>query len=390
MRVLGACSLGGAGHLNPLLPLLTAARRRGAETLVVGPPSLAETVQMAGFTFVSGEELPESKVAPITERLPLAPPEEASVLGNRELFGRLAASAMLPTMEKACADWSPDVVLRDPCEYASVVVASRLGIRSAQVAISLAEAEAGSIAAAAPALEEHQAGLVEEVRAVPYLTRLPSSLDPSPFPTTLRFRESAGPAASGSVVWQRGDDMPRVYVSFGTVVGRMTMAGDLYQAALKAVRDLDVDVLLTVGRRFDPSLIEPIPGNVRVEQWVDQAAVFEDADLVVCHGGSGTAFGALAAGVPVVIVPLFADQFENARRIAGAGAGLVVHRDAKDEAAPVLDDAAVEAIAEAISTVLDTPSYRDAARRIAQEMGRAPDVDEVLDRLLSGDVDVKP
>jgi UDP:flavonoid glycosyltransferase YjiC (YdhE family) len=38
------------------------------------------------------------------------------------------------------------------------------------------------------------------------------------------------------------------------------------------------------------------------------------ADLVVCHGGSGTAFGALAAGVLIVVVPLFADQFENGRR----------------------------------------------------------------------------
>lgn len=85
----------------------------------------------------------------------------------------------------------------------------------------------------------------------------------------------------------------------------------------------------------------------------------------------------------MVIVPLFADQFENARRIAGAGAGLVVQSDAKDEAVPVFDDAAVEAIAESINTVLDAPSYRDAARGIAQEMGRAPDVDEVLDRLLS-------
>jgi hypothetical protein len=42
------------------------------------------------------------------------------------------------------------------------------------------------------------------------------------------------------------------------------------------------------------------------------------------HGGSGTADGALAAGVPVVVVRLFADQFENGRRLADGGAGLVV------------------------------------------------------------------
>ena len=49
--------------------------------------------------------------------------------------------------------------------------------------------------------------------------------------------------------------------------------------------------------------------------------------VVVGHGGSGTTFGALAAGVPVVIVPLFADQFANAERVAEAGAALVVEPD---------------------------------------------------------------
>ncbi len=49
MRILAACSLGGAGHLNPLLPFLAAARRRGDETLVIGPPSMQEMVEAAGY-----------------------------------------------------------------------------------------------------------------------------------------------------------------------------------------------------------------------------------------------------------------------------------------------------------------------------------------------------
>jgi hypothetical protein len=121
------------------------------------------------------------------------------VLGNRELFGRLATTAMLPSMELLCAEWEPDLVLRDPCEYSSAVVAGRLGIPTAQVAISLAQAEARSIDIAAPALEEHRRGLVDELLASPYLTRFPASLDPSPFPTTMRFRE---PSAS------TGDPLP--------------------------------------------------------------------------------------------------------------------------------------------------------------------------------------
>jgi len=170
MGVLAACSLGGAGDLNPLLPFLAAAHRRGDETLVVGPPALKEMVELTGHPFWVGGEPVEAEVAPIRERLPVASPEEASILGNRDLFGRLATTAMLPGLDRACIEWLPDLVLREPCEYASAIVAGQRGISTAQVAISLAEAEARSITAAAPALEEHRAGLVEELPASPYLT----------------------------------------------------------------------------------------------------------------------------------------------------------------------------------------------------------------------------
>ena len=161
MRVLAAGSLGGAGHLRPLVPFLDQVRRSGGETLVVGPPALADMVRETGHPFLAGGEPSEAQVRPIRERLPVLPPHEASVLGNRELFGRLATTAMLAAMERAVRDWRPDVILRDPCEYASAVVAARLGIPAAQVAIGLAEVEWGSIGVAAPALEAHRDGLAD-------------------------------------------------------------------------------------------------------------------------------------------------------------------------------------------------------------------------------------
>jgi UDP:flavonoid glycosyltransferase YjiC (YdhE family) len=380
VRVLAACSLGGAGHLNPLLPFLIAARRRGDETLVVGPPALRDMVERSGFAFLAGGEPPEHDVAPIRERIPVAPPDEATVLGNRELFARLAASAMLPAMERVCALWHPDLVLRDPCECASAVVAPRFGVPTVQVAISLAEAEAASIQAAAPALDEYRSGLADELRASPYLTRFPASLDPSPFPTTIRYRVPDPVSTTPLPDWW-GSDATRVYLTFGTVLGHMTIAADVYRTALRAVADLDARVLLTVGRRFNPADLGPIPDNVHVEAWTDQADVLAEADLVVCHGGSGTVLGALAVGIPMVMVPLFADQFENARRIAAAGAGQTVEpeRTAASRRSPIGDaDAAL--ITTAIKAVLANSSYRDQAADIAAEMATAPTAGEVLDQ----------
>jgi UDP:flavonoid glycosyltransferase YjiC (YdhE family) len=248
MRVLAACSLGGDGHLSPLVPFLAAAQERGDETLVIGPPALKDMVDQAGFSFRAGGEPAEAEEAAIRERLPVA------------------------------------------------------------------------------------------------ATR-----------------------------------------SVGTVSGYMSIASNVYPTALKAIEGMDVRALLTLGRKFDRSSLGPIPANVRVEAWVEQNHVLENSDLVVCHRGSGTVFGALAAGVPVVVVPLFADQFENARRIAEQGAGLIIEADQPSAAAlrRIIGDADVPRIAEAITAVLATPSYRRRARLFAAEMAATETVGDVLGALLA-------
>jgi UDP:flavonoid glycosyltransferase YjiC (YdhE family) len=367
--VLAACSLGGASHLNPLLPLLDAARRRGHETLVIGPPALGDMVARTGFPFHAGGEPGEAEIAPIREQLPVAPRDEAAVLGNRELFGRLAPTAMLPAMRQLFDTWRPDVVVRDPTEYASAVVAHGVGVPTVQVAISLADVEAGSITIAAPALEAHRPGLTDELRASLYVTRFPASLDPSSFATTLRYHEPRPVDVAPLPDWWGGAAGPLVYLTFGTVLGHMSIAPEVFRAAIAAVADLPVRVLLTIGHHLDPDALGALPPTVHVESWVDQADVFAAADVVVCHGGSGTTYGALAAGLPMVLVPIFADQFENSKRVAASGAALTV--DGPD------------AIAAGIHAILASASYGDRARAIGDEVSATPSPDELLDQVLA-------
>lgn len=372
--------MGGAGHLNPLLPVLAAAQRLGAEVLLVVPTSMREQVADCGYPSRLGGEPPESEVSLIRERLPTAPPEEAIILGNRELFGRLAARAMMPAVEQAFAAFRPDVVIREPCEYASATVADRLGVPTVQVAISPAEGERASIAAAEPALEELRCGLAERLLAVPYLTRFPASLDPSPFPATFRFREPARrPVPLPD--WWPGSSGPLVYLTFGTVFGYLAGATMAYRAAVRAVAGLPVRVLLTVGRQVDPSDLGPLPANVHAEPWVHQADALAAARLVVCHGGSGTVYGALGAGLPLVVVPAFADQRANGRRVSTAGGGLTVERAAGERR--LIDDRDAPRITAAIEKVLAQPSYQDVAQRIGADMAATPVIDDLLTDLLA-------
>jgi UDP:flavonoid glycosyltransferase YjiC (YdhE family) len=137
-------------------------------------------------------------------------------------------------------------------------------------------------------------------------------------------------------------------------------------------------VLLTTGRDAERATLGALPANVHVERWVAQEDILGHAAGVVCHGGSGTTFGALTAGVPLVVVPLFADQSANGRVIEGAGAGLLVASADAGEGIAGPGPGDVASIRAAIGRVLADPSYRRAAERISDEMARGEAIDDVL------------
>lgn len=338
----------------------------------------------AGFAFHAGADPDESDVAMIREQLATASRAEATILGNRDLFGQLATTAMLPAMESLCEQWQPDFLLREPCEYASAIVAGAKNIPVAQVAISTADGEIGSIDAAAPVLEHHRQGLVDELKCEPYLTRFPASMDPPLFSSTLRYRESPLRPARPLPDWWKGSLSPLIYVTFGSVLGHMTIAPQVFKMAIGAVSQVKgVRVLMTVGRGFDISSIGRIPAHVHVEPWVEQVDALSAATLTVCHGGSGTVLGALGAGVPLVVVPFFADQFDNAARVARAGAGIAVEVPRVEHEHVSADDLAATKteIFRAINSVVGNSSFKEHTALISKELFERMTPAEALKRL---------
>jgi UDP:flavonoid glycosyltransferase YjiC (YdhE family) len=140
---------------------------------------------------------------------------------------------------------------------------------------------------------------------------------------------------------------------------------------------------VTVGRATDVASLGPIPENTRVEQWIPQDAVLREAALVVCHGGSGTTFGALAAGIPLVVCPLFADQAQNGAAVRKAGAGVVIESSQPPAGGlRSLGPEDVGALHTAIEEVLNTPTYHRAATGIAAEIAAMPMLDELVNELV--------
>lgn len=365
----------GSGHVGPLLPVADAAARLGADVLLVVPPPLAERAAGSGHAVEVCDAVPPAELSRIWARVREAPAAEAAVLVNRDIFGRLDTAAMLPTLERVCDRWGADVLLHEAAEFAAPVAAVRRGLPHVQVAIGLAEVEWRSLDIAAPALVEVEPSVVEAIRRSPYVTRLPASVDPSRYGATRRYRQTGDTHAVASAPPAAGT-RPRVFVSFGTVVGSSPTGAAAFRAALGALGDLDVDALVTLGRSLDLDAAVAVPPNVRVESWVSQPEALAHSDLVVCHGGAGTTFDALAAGLPLVVVPVMADQPANGRLVAAAGAGVVV--------APDLDDPAGfrRRLTDAIQRVLDDEGYRAAAGRLGDEVQELPSIDDVVGQVL--------
>jgi UDP:flavonoid glycosyltransferase YjiC (YdhE family) len=371
----------GAGHFNPLVPFARAFERAGHEVMVAGPPDLAGPVDSAGFAFWRFDPPPEDELGAIWARVPQLPPEEANEVVVGDIFGRLNTTAALPGLHSAFDEWRPDVVLRDPNEYGAALVAEQHGVTHARVAIGLASSEELGLGIAAGAIDaiRRTEGLppdpeADRLRGSPYLSVFPASLDDGRMPDTHRFRDPSWEEAPGELPdwWSGRDDQPLVYVTFGSVAGSFPQALPVYGLALHVLGELPVRALLTVGRDLDLDALPAAPDNVRVERWVPQQDVLGHAAAAVVHGGSGSTLGAIAAGVPLVVVPLFADQPQNARRVAEVGAGLAVEPNREDPGATAA------ALRNAVGRVLEEPSYGERARGLAAELRAEPPVDAAV------------
>jgi UDP:flavonoid glycosyltransferase YjiC (YdhE family) len=85
--------------------------------------------------------------------------------------------------------------------------------------------------------------------------------------------------------------------------------------------------------------------------------LFPQAAVVVTHAGMGTVTRALAAGVPLVCLPMGRDQLDVAARVVHANAGVRLRPSAKPAA-----------IAAAVERVISEPGFRNAARRLGARL----------------------
>lgn len=379
MRVLVA-TVPASGHIFPLLPLARRLRATGHQ--VVWATSAAECAPLAAQGFATEAVCPPfdawfGALAQRTRGRPGdgVPPERTTHWWAPRLFGEIGAPLMIDGLLACARKLEPDVVLFESRCYAAAAVARAVGALPVLQAVTMLLApEVETLVSDAVTPLWRELGLPTPTLAGVYdglvVSAFPASLDDTSPYGSLRVHRLAPPEAPVAPAWLDGwlaehEGRAIVYATLGTVFGANV---PLLRAMLDGVAGEDVALLLTVGSRGDPDALGALPPNARVERFVPQDALLPHCAAVVSHGGSGTTLGALAHGLPHVLVPQGADQFLNARRCEALrlGRGLLP------------PSVTAEALRTALREVLDDPTFRANARKVQAEMASALSPDDAI------------
>jgi UDP:flavonoid glycosyltransferase YjiC (YdhE family) len=370
-----------------MAPLGRALADAGHEVAFATAADFCERVERCGLrAFPAGLKMPERGVLMrrIIDEMMKAPPAERPKLGFPRVFAEASAPVMLPDLRGVLDTYRPQLLIHDTSELAGPVAATAAGIPYVNHSFGhLLPDEIGEVAA------RHVAPLWQQIgRQPPPLAGLYEHLYLDICPPTLQFpgiaavkaRQALRPVAFDAMVGERApawlDTMPAaptVYVTLGTVFNE---AAPLFRTILEGLRDEPINVIVTVGAAGDPAALGPLPANVHVERYVPQSQLFSRCHAVVSHGGSGTMLSALSAGLPLLSLPQGADQFRNAERCRSAGAGRALWPNEVSAAAVRRD----------VRALLDESGYREAARRIQEEIAAMPApsaVVSVLEKLVA-------
>jgi UDP:flavonoid glycosyltransferase YjiC (YdhE family) len=372
MRILFSFA-GGSGHFLPLVGLAKTVQAAGHSVAFTGRPGMLPSVEAEGFqAFPSGADYGDSN-----QRFPLAPvnmEQENATL--RDFFaGRLAHGRATDILEIA-ADWKADLIVCDEIDFGAMLAAEKLTLPYASVLV---------MAAGNFVRKELLSDTLNTLRADfglspdPDLSFLSRHLVLSPFPPS--YRDPAFPLAKTAVSirpvlptanqqrldWlEELEKRPTIYFTLGTVFNRES--GNLFERVINGLKTLPVNLIVTVGKHIDPAEFGEQSANVRIEQYIPQALLLPHCDLMVSQAGSGAVMGALAYGLPQLLLALGADQPLNAERCVALGLALSLD----------VISATPESIREAALILMENPAYRLKAETFRDEIASLPEFEIAL------------
>ncbi|GAB3936345.1 salmochelin biosynthesis C-glycosyltransferase IroB [Micromonospora vulcania] len=354
------------GHVFPLVPLAVALRDAGHDVLVAtgGGGVAAAEAGLSVHDVAPGFDFGRIALRVLPRHPLIARAEMAGTAGTRGaglLFGALNDQLTDPVVALA-TQWRPDLVLHEPFAVAGAVAAARLGVPAVRQENSLfdgRELVRATSARLGVALRRH--GLTELPPSAAALSVAPSSVTTQDgWP--MRYASYVGGGELPAWLREPGE-RPRILVTRSTLTG----PGDQGPMPAVAAAAAEVDAEFVLVRPDRRTAARTLPGNVRVVDWVPLDEALPASAALVHHGGAGSVFGALAAGLPQLATVGPGDRRHNAELVARRGAGLALRpRDITPQT---------------LTRLLTDDGLRTAAEQVSREIAQMPAPAELVARL---------
>lgn len=173
------------------------------------------------------------------------------------------------------------------------------------------------------------------------------------------FREESTDFPGLDDIAPERDGRPLAFISLGTLMGGR---GRVLGAMARAATQRGLQPVVVHGGRLSGAKAD-MPRGTIIRDFLDQRAILSDASAAIIHGGYNSTIDAVAAGVPMITVPLAFEQGAIAARVERAGLGRTVG---------AIGPSLSQRIALALGDVLDDPAVKRAVRRAQFEALAAP------------------
>ena len=366
-------------HLLPILPLACAMKRAGHRVAVASTAELRGVVCAAGLEMMIVAPAWESDptVLQIYGRQPSEVGQHNASFILQSLFVRAAIPMALAGTESAVNRYRPHAIICDPTEFCGRIVGERHGIPVIVVSFGTELTPELAVRWLGDSLNEYRitAGLPADVEHRGIMGNFSLCIGPPSYTQRLSGADGANVAP---VAYDQCDDYvaprwlgemdgrPVLYLTLGNSYGRI---GGWLARLQTALASLDVDLVVTGGRGNAAYLPESVTCRCHVAEYVPHSQILPRCAAVICHAGFGTVMDALRHGLPLVLMPIGADNFLHAARCEAVGAGITI---------PLCGDDADQAARDAVTRLLEFATYRDAAQRLRDEISAMPPLEDTV------------